>query len=182
MEGIPTLVVLDEQFNVITTDGREAVASDIECTRFPWRPQPFEQLTGSTANRINDGPVLVLVVDTADQKAAEEVATSALAEVAAATKAAPGGDDWGFLWAHRGEEIAKRVLAFAGLVKDSEVELPAGHAAVIIDVPNHEAVWDLAGKGVEVSAVGLSGAVSDFKAGKLGPGKKLGGEGDDDDE
>ncbi|KAG2425623.1 hypothetical protein HYH02_014996 [Chlamydomonas schloesseri] len=180
VEGIPTLVVLDEEFKVITTDGTAAVASDAECARFPWRPQPLEQLNGGTASRINDGPVLVLVVDAADEKAAEAVANGALADVAAATKAAPDGDDWGFLWAHRDDDLAKRVLAFAGLVKDPEAELPAGHVAVIIDAPNHQAAWDLTSKGVEVSAAGLSGAVSDFKAGKLGAGKKLCG--DDEDE
>ncbi|PNW86614.1 hypothetical protein CHLRE_02g093800v5 [Chlamydomonas reinhardtii] len=56
VEGIPTLVVLDEQFNVITTDGREAVASDTECTRFSWRPQPTHQLRGGTIDNINEGP------------------------------------------------------------------------------------------------------------------------------
>ncbi|KAG2426987.1 hypothetical protein HXX76_012771 [Chlamydomonas incerta] len=176
VEGIPTLVVLDEEFKVITTEGTAAVASDAECARFPWRPQPLEPLSPFTAPRINSGPVLLLIVDMADDAAAEAFAKQALLGVATATKAAPGGEDWGFLWARRGNEIAQSVLAFTGFIKDEEAEAPAGHLALIVDVPNEQAVWDLKAKGVEVSAAGLSSAMADFKAGKLGPGKKLGGD------
>lgn len=175
MEGIPTLVVLDEQFKVITTEGTAAVISDAEAARFPWRPQPLEALSPFTAGRINSGPTLLLIVDMGDDDAAEAFAKEVLLGVATATKAAPGGEDWAFLWARRGNEIAQSVLAFTGFIKDEEAEAPAGHLAVITDVPQ-QAMWDLKATGVEVSAVGLGSVVSDFKAGKLGPGKKLGGD------
>lgn len=48
VQGIPTLVVLDTSGNLITADGREAVANDSEGSEFPWIPKPFSDELGST--------------------------------------------------------------------------------------------------------------------------------------
>ena len=50
VSGIPTLVVLDENNKVITTNGRGAVDKDPEGAEFPWKPKPLEQLDGSTVD------------------------------------------------------------------------------------------------------------------------------------
>lgn len=39
MQGLPTLVVLDEKKKVITTRGREFAMKDPEGAKYPWRPQ-----------------------------------------------------------------------------------------------------------------------------------------------
>ena len=39
MDGIPTLVVLSEQYKTITTKGVGAVSSDPEGADFPWHPK-----------------------------------------------------------------------------------------------------------------------------------------------
>merc|ERR1711939_132353 len=44
VEGIPTLVVLDRQGNVVTTKGREAAMADPEGSEFPWQPKPVNSL------------------------------------------------------------------------------------------------------------------------------------------
>eukprot|EP00798_Chlamydomonas_sp_ICE-L_P031173 gene31173-6316_t len=54
LDGIPTLVVVDPEDNLVTTNGREAVGTDPEGVDFPWRPKP-------------DGiPTLVVVVVVVD--------------------------------------------------------------------------------------------------------------------
>ncbi|PNH03411.1 Nucleoredoxin [Tetrabaena socialis] len=180
--GIPTLVVLDEQHKVITDEGVGAVAADPTGSRFPWHRQPLEPLSSHTAGRINAGKVVVLVVDEAAADAAggaEAFAEAALGAVAAATVKGAGGEEWAFLWAKKGDEMAQSVLAFAGLIADEGAEAPAGHVAVLLDVPGSQRVWDLAAGG-GVGAEALAKAVGEYKLGSLGPGKKVGGEGESD--
>lgn len=62
--GIPTLIVLDSQGEVITRQGRVEVLNDVECREFPWHPKPVLELTDSNAVQLNEGPCLVLFVGT----------------------------------------------------------------------------------------------------------------------
>jgi nucleoredoxin len=48
VKGIPSLVILDKDGSVITTDGRSKVMADPEGERFPWRPKPFTEVIGNT--------------------------------------------------------------------------------------------------------------------------------------
>jgi len=54
VQGIPTLVILDSDGNVITTDGRSAVTEDPTGENFPWVPPTFADSIGDTFVR-NDG-------------------------------------------------------------------------------------------------------------------------------
>ncbi len=114
MDGIPTLVVLDEELKLITANGTAAVAADPEGGNFPWRPKPVEQLSEGTADRINGGPVLLAVYDTpADDTAVLQSAAEALLQpLAEATKASDGGEDWSFMYVSKADDIATRLLAW----------------------------------------------------------------------
>jgi len=46
VSGIPSLVVLDEDGSLITTDGRSVVSEDPTGEEFPWRPKPLKELLG----------------------------------------------------------------------------------------------------------------------------------------
>merc|ERR1719326_269336 len=46
VRGIPTLVILDADGSVITTDGRSAVSEDPTGAAFPWKPKPVSELLG----------------------------------------------------------------------------------------------------------------------------------------
>jgi len=46
VRGIPTLVILDESGETITTDGRSAVSEDPTGDAFPWKPKPLSELLG----------------------------------------------------------------------------------------------------------------------------------------
>uniref|UniRef100_A0A8V1AKN5 Nucleoredoxin n=1 Tax=Gallus gallus TaxID=9031 RepID=A0A8V1AKN5_CHICK len=70
-KGIPTLIVLDSQGEVITRQGRVEVLNDIECREFPWHPKPVLELTDSNAVQLNEGPCLVLFVDSEDDGESE---------------------------------------------------------------------------------------------------------------
>jgi nucleoredoxin len=46
VQGIPTLVILDAEGQIITTDGRSKVASDPQGANFPWKPRSFQEIIG----------------------------------------------------------------------------------------------------------------------------------------
>jgi len=46
VQGIPTLVILDENGETITVDGREAVGNDPAGEKFPWAPPTFAEALG----------------------------------------------------------------------------------------------------------------------------------------
>uniref|UniRef100_A0A8D2QIU9 Nucleoredoxin n=1 Tax=Zonotrichia albicollis TaxID=44394 RepID=A0A8D2QIU9_ZONAL len=68
---IPTLIVLDAKGEVITRQGRVEVLNDVECREFPWHPKPVLELTDSNAVQLNEGPCLVLFVDSEDDGESE---------------------------------------------------------------------------------------------------------------
>nr|XP_060613621.1 nucleoredoxin [Anolis sagrei ordinatus] len=71
IQGIPTLVVLDPKGEVITRQGRVEVLNDTECREFPWYPKPVLELSDSNAVQLNEGPCLVLFVDSDDDGESE---------------------------------------------------------------------------------------------------------------
>jgi len=46
VSGIPSLVIVDEEANTITTDGRAAVTEDPEGKTFPWKPPTVFEVLG----------------------------------------------------------------------------------------------------------------------------------------
>ncbi|EDL12859.1 nucleoredoxin [Mus musculus] len=71
IQGIPTLIVLDPQGEVITRQGRVEVLNDEDCREFPWHPKPVLELSDSNAVQLNEGPCLVLFVDSEDDGESE---------------------------------------------------------------------------------------------------------------
>ncbi|XP_066877749.1 nucleoredoxin isoform X2 [Kogia breviceps] len=71
IQGIPTLIVLDPQGEVITRQGRVEVLNDEDCRGFPWHPKPVLELSDSNAVQLNEGPCLVLFVDSEDDGESE---------------------------------------------------------------------------------------------------------------
>ncbi|XP_043910248.1 nucleoredoxin isoform X1 [Protopterus annectens] len=63
IQGIPTLIILDPKGDIITRQGRVEVLNDVDCKEFPWHPKPVLELTESNAVQLNEGPCLVLFVD-----------------------------------------------------------------------------------------------------------------------
>jgi nucleoredoxin len=57
VQGIPTFVLIDENGNTITTDGRKAISSDPTGVDFPWKPPTLEEALGDEFIK-NDGTVV----------------------------------------------------------------------------------------------------------------------------
>ncbi|XP_018586091.1 nucleoredoxin-like [Scleropages formosus] len=67
IHGIPTLILLDTEGQVITRQGRIEVLNDPACKRFPWHPQPVMKLSETNAAQLHEGPCLVLFVDAEEE-------------------------------------------------------------------------------------------------------------------
>jgi len=48
VQGIPSLVILDMEGNLITKDGRSKIMEDPKGESFPWKPKPFAEIVGDT--------------------------------------------------------------------------------------------------------------------------------------
>lgn len=89
VEGIPTLVILDGDLNLISTDGREAVSQDPTGKELPWYPKPVKNLQGGPGD-INEVPTVLAFVETnteAEQQAAEKAMSGLGQELLDAAKA-----------------------------------------------------------------------------------------------
>jgi nucleoredoxin len=68
VQGIPTFVLVDENGETITTDGRDKISSDPSGESFPWKPKPLSELLNFSVQTKNgvqpmsslDGKVLGL--------------------------------------------------------------------------------------------------------------------------
>mmetsp|Transcript_14833 Transcript_14833/g.16467 ORF Transcript_14833/g.16467 Transcript_14833/m.16467 type:complete len:374 (+) Transcript_14833:25-1146(+) len=58
VRGIPTFVIVDENGETITTDGRSGVSGDPEGKNFPWKPKTFFEILGDQVDG-KDGKVNV---------------------------------------------------------------------------------------------------------------------------
>ncbi|KAJ3650609.1 hypothetical protein Zmor_016697 [Zophobas morio] len=63
IRGIPTLLLLDRNGHIITTDARTELAEDPMAQNFPWKPRAVNILTERYANKLHDYPAIVLFVD-----------------------------------------------------------------------------------------------------------------------
>merc|ERR1711981_481393 len=57
VSGIPSLIILDAEGQVITKDGRAAVSADPTGEEFPWRPKSFQEILADVKIIGKDGPV-----------------------------------------------------------------------------------------------------------------------------
>jgi len=80
VEGIPTLVLLDKDYKVLTMDGTAKVRSDPTGADFPWPPKPLNPLDDGAGGAVNEGPFLVAHSD--GTPAAVAAVKEALAECA----------------------------------------------------------------------------------------------------
>jgi len=164
--GIPTLVILDADLNVVTTDGRGAVAADPTGAAMPWYPKPVKQLTDGPGD-INEVPTLLIFCESSDAAGVDALA-QALEPLAAKhterARAAGRDPDFCFMLAAAGAELAPRVRGMLGLL-----EAPGAEAAprmALIDIPD-EGGYYLAAEGSEVTAASVERFLDDYKTGAL---------------
>lgn len=119
VKGLPTLVLLDEEREVITSKGRDFVLKDPEGAKFPWYPQPLNEISYSF-DGIAQKPSLVLFMEgaSADAQAKMVAAMQAVAEeFTAKNKLAPedAAHRFNFYYAQEISTFSKALRSIAGL-------------------------------------------------------------------
>eukprot|EP00042_Codosiga_hollandica_P052464 m.666607 g.666607 ORF g.666607 m.666607 type:complete len:326 (+) comp58502_c0_seq4:629-1606(+) len=74
VKGIPTVVILDSNHNLITKEGRAAITADLEGAEFPWRPEPVNPLDDDAMAHLDEMPILLVMTDGSDDEIAEAIA------------------------------------------------------------------------------------------------------------
>eukprot|EP00440_Ansanella_granifera_P039487 gb/GFBE01042836.1/.p1 GENE.gb/GFBE01042836.1/~~gb/GFBE01042836.1/.p1 ORF type:complete len:476 (+),score=162.36 gb/GFBE01042836.1/:1-1428(+) len=94
VSGIPSLVILDSELNVVTKDGRAAVSSDPTGLELPWFPKPVSNLKGGPGS-INEVSTVLVFCETssADEQKALEAAMTPVAEKYIQQAKAAGEDE-----------------------------------------------------------------------------------------
>lgn len=78
VQGIPSLVVLDADYNVVTLKGRDAVTADPTGAELPWHPKPVSNLEFGPGD-IEEVPTFLVFCETSsdeEKKQIEETMTS----------------------------------------------------------------------------------------------------------
>ena len=93
VQGIPSLVTIDENGYTISTDARGRAGGDPEGKEFPWAPKPVNDLSQGPGD-INECPSLCLMMEncSADKQIEYETFIQPLAESVFAAKATPDAD------------------------------------------------------------------------------------------
>jgi nucleoredoxin len=142
VQGIPSLIVMDEDRNVITDSGVGRVYSDASGEEFPWFPKPLNPLDGDSAQSLNSAAGLILFHDGVEDASAlveimegyENYATTQFEEM----KSKDDDERLYFFFSSGADPLTERVKHFLGH------DLPEGLYACILDLPKRQ-TYSLAG-------------------------------------
>merc|ERR1719335_431387 len=166
VDGIPSLVLLDTDWSVITKKGRGAVMQDV--SEFPFHDKPVADLATDT-DGLNDAPCVVVLADkaTAEEQAAAYAALEPLAaEYKAAAKASEEEPEFLFFIAKSGGGAVPRIRQLCELDEDETAP-----QLILLDIPDNGGYY--VGDGASISVDGLRKWLSDYK-GKTLERKQLG--------
>jgi nucleoredoxin len=159
VSGIPSLVLLDSDFSVITKNGRAAVMRDVE--EFPFHDKPVADLATDT-DGLNEFPCVMVLADkaTADEQAKAYAALEPLAaEYKAAAKANDDDQEILFFLAKTAGGPVPRIRELC------KVEASAAPQLILLDIPDNGGFY--VGDAKQISTDGLRTWLSDYKASKL---------------
>ena len=131
VNGIPTLVILGADGKIINADGRSALGKDPTGANFPWVPPAYTDLEDSSS--INDTPTVVAFLEGV---ADDAVAAGVEAAIKQAAEANPDKDGVKFTVAKKGDGLAGRVRALAGLE-----EVGATPLLMLVDLADEQSYY-----------------------------------------
>jgi len=151
VQGIPTFVVMDKDFNIITTEGRSMVSTDPTGDTLPdgWLPQPWADCN-EDPSALNDSTCVIALgsghEDAIKQVAAEyhQAANGEVSEMKYRFYVAPAGGVEGQLRKLTGME--------------------SGDKLIVLDIPDDGAFYDA---GEDISAKGIKAAIAGLEAKNL---------------
>lgn len=176
VKGIPTLLLLDENDELITPDGRTVISKDRDGNNFPWPTPVFEVLSESNANHLNDAACLILFTDgNVDLIASAPKLLLNIAQrycddqKSSRTTDAPLPELHFFYEGPESSEVTDQLRAF--VFADSTPGVPLHPRLALLDIPEqryHAVLWDSDDPSVDpVHESTVQRLVDDFKSGKL---------------
>jgi len=165
VQGIPTLITLDENFEVINKSARGAVSSDPKGEKFPWQPEPVDELSATVESNgldVNEATAIVAVttgLDAAEQERIKADLTAVAKDVVAKAKASKDDPEFIFFTASSKSGPVTQVMQLAGI---DEGFAPG---FLILDIPDNGGYYTT--KPASVDAESMRALMADYKAGKL---------------
>lgn len=160
VQGIPSLMILDENLQLITRNGREYVDGDPEGKDFPWKPKPVEKLTEMMATNVNGMACMILFTHGEEEfiSTAESIMMDAALEYQAAIAQNPSTEPLCFMYeAAESEDMADSIIAFAHI----EEKFPQ---LIILDIPGQKKYCHKIGP---VTKEDVKRIAQDFREGRL---------------
>ena len=179
VSGIPTLVFIDAQGELITDEGRGAVSSDSYVENFPYHPKPVNDL--QDANGIKGKPLVVLMESlTAAEK---KRFSDALQAVAEAEMAKPASERiaTSFYTGLVSGGLAAKIRSVCGLKdaqqSDTTVTEEPAMALLVLDNENGEPGFIAAGKEyLPPTEANINAFLASYQEGKVKPQPLITGE------
>ena len=137
VSGIPMLVIVDAEGNIITTKGRGAVGADPEGAEFPWLPKAVNDLSGGP-DGLNEETCLVAMMEGVAAEEQKKV-LAILTKVAEAEKAQAkqkGSDPILFFTATSSGNVADQIRKLCGLGSAA-----AQPQLVMVDIPDNQGYY-----------------------------------------
>jgi nucleoredoxin len=175
IEGIPTLVIVDPDGNVVTTKGRAGVESDPAGKDFPYHPSPIEDLSVSPEAYgfdINEKPSFILFMEAADdgdQSDAKEALLPFAKELAEEKAKSLAGPDMLFFTCFGPNEIGGKVRSLMGM---ETAEQSTNPQMAILDIPDRGGFY--MSDATEITTATIGKFIGDFKTKSIKR-KQLGG-------
>lgn len=168
VEGIPSFVILDSNLEIVNKNARGSVMSDPSGSKFPYYPEPVEDLAEGAESfgfDINSKPSLLIFMensDDSDQADAKEVLVQFGERLAKAKAKTPEGPEMIFFYSFKPSQLGGRIRELCHLPK---VEKATEPKIVIVDIPSNGAFY--VSSSDEVSVESVSSFIESFKAGTL---------------
>lgn len=169
VEGIPFFVILDPERNVVTTSARNAIMGDPNGQKFPYYPDPVEDLSNGVESYgcdINTKAALVVLMengDDSDQADAKEVLVPFGTRLAKEKKDTAEGPDMIFFYAFAPSAMASQVRT---LCKLPAVEKSGDDPVMLLlNIPDRGGYYVSDAKEVTADTVGAF--IDAFNAGTL---------------
>merc|ERR1719316_1883482 len=128
VEGIPSLVLLDKDLSVITTNGRSIIDEDL--AQFPFHPKPVKDL--ASPDGINETPSVIVLAEGIEGDASSLAMEPVAKECVATAKASGGDPEFLFFVARASSGPAGQIRKLCGLP-----DADGTPALLLLDIPDN---------------------------------------------
>eukprot|EP00439_Symbiodinium_sp_Y106_P049327 s1515_g6.t1 len=166
VDGIPSLVVLDANLEVVTLKGRGAVSEDPEGHSLPWYPKPVQNLAAGPGD-IEDVPTVVVFCESSgksEQQEVEDALTAVSSKFIERQKAAKElAPEVAFMIATKDSELTGHLRSLLSLT-NGDAGKPS-MSMVLIDIPSDGAYF--VAEAAPITMESIQGFVDAWKSGQL---------------